>query len=65
MPHQENKTKYFVGMFIAMVLWGIAWTSGKAAVEHSNIQVSSFWRYFISFFGNDSCYILYEKISKK
>jgi len=51
MPQEENKTKYFVGMFIAMVLWGIAWTSGKAAVEHSNIQVSSFWRYFISFIG--------------
>jgi len=48
---EENKTKYFIGMLIAMILWGIAWTSGKAAVEHSNIQVSSFWRYFISFLG--------------
>lgn len=34
-----------------MILWGISWTSGKVAVEHSNIQVASFWRYFISFIG--------------
>ncbi|RXJ82809.1 EamA family transporter [Arcobacter sp. F2176] len=38
-------------MLIAMLLWGVAWTSGKAAVEHSNIQVASFWRYTISFIG--------------
>lgn len=38
-------------MLIAMILWGISWTSGKVAVEHSNIQVASFWRYFISFIG--------------
>jgi len=38
-------------MVIAMLLWGISWTSGKVAVEHSNIQVASFWRYFISFLG--------------
>ncbi len=51
MHKEENKTKYFVGMLIAMLLWGVAWTSGKAAVEHSNIQVASFWRYTISFIG--------------
>lgn len=51
MKKEENKTKYFIGMLIAMLLWGVAWTSGKAAVEHSTIQVSSFWRYFISFVG--------------
>lgn len=51
MKKEENKTKYFIGMLIAMLLWGIAWTSGKAAVEHSNIQVASFWRYTISFIG--------------
>lgn len=51
MHKEENKTKYFIGMIIAMLLWGVAWTSGKAVVEHSNIQVSSFWRYFISFIG--------------
>ena len=47
----KNNTKYFIGMIIAMLIWGVAWTAGKAAVEHSNIQVSSFWRYFISFLG--------------
>lgn len=51
MHKEENKSKYFIGMIIAMLLWGISWTSGKVAVEHSNIQVSSFWRYFISFLG--------------
>ncbi|WP_419766691.1 DMT family transporter [Arcobacter sp.] len=51
MHKEENKTKYFIGMLIAMLLWGVAWTSGKAAVEHSNIQVASFWRYTISFIG--------------
>jgi len=51
MQKKENKTKYFIGMIIAMLLWGISWTSGKAVVEHSNIQVASFWRYFISFIG--------------
>ncbi|WP_419769884.1 MAG: DMT family transporter [Candidatus Marinarcus sp.] len=51
MHKEENKTKYFIGMLIAMLLWGVAWTSGKAAVEHSNIQVASFWRYTISFVG--------------
>ena len=47
----KNKTKYFIGMIVAMLIWGVAWTSGKAAVEHSNAQVSSFWRYAISFIG--------------
>lgn len=42
MYKKENKSIYFIGMVIAMLLWGISWTSGKAAVEHSNIQVSSF-----------------------
>lgn len=51
MYKKEDRSKYFIGMIIAMLLWGISWTSGKAAVEHSNIQVSSFWRYFISFIG--------------
>lgn len=49
--NKENKTIYIVGMIISMLLWGIAWTSGKAAVEHSNAQVASFWRYAISFVG--------------
>lgn len=47
----KNKTKYFIGMIVAMLIWGVAWTSGKAAVEHSNAQVSSFWRYAISLIG--------------
>lgn len=51
MKKKDDKTKYIIGMVIAMLLWGISWTSGKVAVEHSNIQVASFWRYFISFLG--------------
>lgn len=49
MNHSEDKTKYFIGMVIAMLFWGIAWTSGKAMAEHSNAQVAAFWRYGISF----------------
>lgn len=64
MHKEENKTKYFIGMLIAMLLWGIAWTSGKAAVEHSNIQVASFWRYTISFVGMIPV-IIYMKRSLK
>lgn len=47
----NNKTKYVIGMIVAMLIWGVAWTSGKAAVEHSNAQIASFWRYAISFIG--------------
>lgn len=36
-------------MIIAMLFWGIAWTAGKVAAEHSNAQVAAFWRYAISF----------------
>ncbi len=32
-----------------MLLWGIAWTSGKVAAEHANAPVAAFWRYAISF----------------
>jgi drug/metabolite transporter (DMT)-like permease len=48
---QEVKTplRYFVGMVIAMLLWGVAWTSGKMAAQHSNAEVAAFWRYGISF----------------
>lgn len=46
---QKSNTKYFIGMFIAMIIWGVAWTSGKAATQHSNAEVAAFWRYAISF----------------
>lgn len=36
-------------MVIAMLFWGIAWTAGKVAAEHSNAEVAAFWRYAISF----------------
>lgn len=32
-----------------MLFWGIAWTAGKVAAEHSNAEVAAFWRYAISF----------------
>jgi drug/metabolite transporter (DMT)-like permease len=47
--NQENQWKYLAGMIVAMLLWGVAWTAGKMASEHSNPQVSAFWRYAISF----------------
>ncbi|MFV0562149.1 DMT family transporter [Malaciobacter mytili] len=49
MNKEENKTKYFIGMLLAMIFWGIAWTSGKVTISHSNAQVAAFWRYAISF----------------
>jgi drug/metabolite transporter (DMT)-like permease len=36
-------------MVIAMLFWGVAWTAGKVAAEHSNAEVAAFWRYAISF----------------
>jgi drug/metabolite transporter (DMT)-like permease len=49
MENGENKTKYIIVMVIAMIVWGVAWTSGKAVSEHSNPEVAAFWRYSISF----------------
>ena len=49
MTNTQNKTKYFIGMLVAMLFWGFAWTSGKATAEHSNAQIAAFWRYAISF----------------
>ncbi|MEY4504750.1 MAG: hypothetical protein RL154_1046 [Pseudomonadota bacterium] len=48
--NKSINTKYYVGMVAAMLVWGIAWTVGKVAVEHSNPDVCAFWRYFITFF---------------
>ena len=48
MEKTETSYKYFIGMTIAMILWGIAWTSGKVAAEHANAPVAAFWRYAIS-----------------
>jgi len=45
----KNNYKYFVLMIIAMLFWGVAWTVGKVAAQHSNAEVSAFWRYAISF----------------
>ena len=49
MNDTKNTTKYFVLMIIAMLLWGVAWTAGKVAAQHSNAEVAAFWRYAISF----------------
>jgi drug/metabolite transporter (DMT)-like permease len=49
MQDTKNSTKYFIWMIIAMLFWGIAWTAGKVAAEHSNAEVAAFWRYAISF----------------
>jgi len=61
---EENKTKYFIAMLVAMIIWGVAWTSGKAAVEHSSIQVSSFWRYAICSIGMIPVLIYMRRSSK-
>lgn len=49
MHKTKSNTKYFIWMIVAMIFWGIAWTAGKVAAEHSNAQVAAFWRYGISF----------------
>lgn len=49
MTKKEDKTIYFIGMIIAMLIWGVAWPSGKATAEHSNPEIAAFWRYAISF----------------
>ena len=49
MSETKNSAKYFIGMVVAMLLWGIAWTAGKLAAAHSNAEVAAFWRYAISF----------------
>lgn len=49
--HKPNSKEwhYYALMTIAMLFWGVAWTVGKVAAEHSNAEVSAFWRYAISF----------------
>lgn len=49
MNKTKNSGRYFAGMIIAMLFWGVAWTAGKVAVEHSHAEVAAFWRYAISF----------------
>lgn len=49
MNSTKNQTRYFILMIIAMLFWGIAWTAGKVAAEHSNAEVAAFWRYGVSF----------------
>lgn len=49
MSSTKNQTRYFVLMIIAMLFWGVAWTAGKVAAEHSHAEVAAFWRYAISF----------------
>ncbi|DAB28754.1 MAG: hypothetical protein A2513_00570 [Sulfurimonas sp. RIFOXYD12_FULL_33_39] len=49
MNDTKNTKRYFIGMIVAMLLWGVAWTAGKMAAEHSNAEVAAFWRYAISF----------------
>ncbi|MDM5272688.1 DMT family transporter [Sulfurovum sp. zt1-1] len=49
MPTTPNTTRYLIGMIVAMLLWGMAWTAGKMAAAHASPQVAGFWRYAISF----------------
>lgn len=49
MESTKNTMPYFIGMVVAMLFWGFAWTAGKMAAEHSNAEVAAFWRYAISF----------------
>lgn len=49
MPTTQNSTRYLIGMIVAMLLWGMAWTAGKIAAAHAAPQVAGFWRYAISF----------------
>ena len=49
MQNNAKIDRYSIGMVVAMLLWGAAWTAGKMAAEHSNAQVAAFWRYAVSF----------------
>lgn len=49
MQQGQNASRYMIGMIIAMLLWGVAWTAGKMAAAHASPQVAGFWRYAISF----------------
>lgn len=49
MNNSQTQWRYLLGMIIAMLLWGVAWTAGKMAAQHSNAQVAAFWRYAVSF----------------
>lgn len=49
MNSTKNQTRYFILMIVAMLFWGVAWTAGKVAAEHSHAEVAAFWRYAISF----------------
>lgn len=49
MLRTPNATRYLIGMIVAMLLWGMAWTAGKMAAAHASPQVAAFWRYAISF----------------
>ncbi|ABB45224.1 Protein of unknown function DUF6, transmembrane [Sulfurimonas denitrificans DSM 1251] len=49
MSSTKNQTRYFILMIVAMLFWGVAWTAGKVAAEHSHAEVAAFWRYAISF----------------
>lgn len=64
MTKEKNKTKYLIGMFVAMLIWGFAWTSGKAIVSHANAEVAAFWRYAISFISVIPV-VIYMKTSMK
>lgn len=45
----QSRSFYFIMMMIAMLFWGVAWSVGKIAVQHSNAEISAFWRYAIAF----------------
>ena len=45
---KDSPALYFIGMIVAMLLWGVAWTAGKVAAHHSNAEVAAFWRYAFS-----------------
>lgn len=49
MGRSQHINRYVIGMVVAMLLWGVAWTAGKVAAVHASPQVAGFWRYAISF----------------
>lgn len=49
MDNAHTTVKDYLWMIVAMLFWGVAWTVGKVAAEHSNAEVAAFWRYAISF----------------
>lgn len=45
----EKDTKFLLLMVISMIFWGASWISAKLVAGYTSPQVTSFWRFFLTF----------------